>query len=165
MRFLRRALFVCVAAAAALLVVPRLHSAQGASETPKAGGQPVEPQPLYEHLQTLMADGVMPNYRAAASACERDDREALRRALLNISELAGRLDKYAPPRNSADLEHYSRHMGEVRLQSAALSAGVEKGDRATISAGIQRISRSCQSCHEEYAPPDRRPSRDLGSPK
>ena len=125
----------------------------------KRSSEVVTPEPMYEHLQELMSRGMSPSYKAAWSAYERDDRQALRSALLNISELAGRLDKYTPPRNAAYLRHYVQHMEEVRRASAALSAGVDRADRGAVSAGVLRIYQSCQSCHEDYAPEGNREAR------
>lgn len=165
MNFLHTSLLVTVVAAAAAVTIPKLPSAQRPAEVPPVIEQPTPPEPMYEELQVLMANGVMPNYRAVWSACERGDRDGLQQALRNISELTGRLDKYVPPRNAADLEHYARHMREVHVDSAALSILAGQADRATVTREINRIYRSCQSCHEEYAPPQRQPLRELSMPR
>lgn len=133
---------------------------QAASE----GDRPVRPEPLYEQLHVLMADGMMPNYKAVWSAYRRDDRETMRRALVNIADVAGRLDKYVPPKNATSLDHYRQHMDEVRDKSAVLSAGVTRADRAAVSAGVLSIYKSCQSCHDDYAPADREEARKYAPP-
>ena len=156
MRILAIPLATAAAALAIALLLPSIRPAAGAAN---ADRQPVQPEPIYGHLQVLMAHGMMPNYQAAWSACERDDREALCGALDNISELAGRIDKYVPPKNAAYLRHYAEHMKELQMQSAVLSAEVAHADRRTILAGVLKIHQSCQSCHEDYAPEDRREAR------
>lgn len=161
MNLIRRMAAVSLAAAAGALLFPRLPSAgwgaQAAAPPPQV---PVEPQPIYERLQGLMGDAMMPNYRAAVTACAHDDRKSLRRALLNISQLAGRIDQYAPPRNAAYLEHYTQHMREVRVESAALSAGAAQASLATISEGVRRLGGGCRSCHEDYAPEKQQPATE-----
>ena len=164
MNTLRTGLLMSLVAAAAVVTIPNLPTTQRPAEIPPVAERPIPPQPLYEDLQLMMANGVMPNYRAAWSACERNDRESLRQALLNISELAGRIDRYVPPRNAADLAHFTRHMREVHVDSAALSILAGQADQATVRQEVNRMYRSCQSCHEEYASPDRQPLRELGSP-
>jgi hypothetical protein len=162
MESFRRILLAILAAAAAAAAIAAVLPSKPAGAAGKQSSGPAQPEPIYEHLQVLMARGMMPNYQGARFACERDDREALCSALDNISELAGRIDKYVPPRNAAYLRHYAQHMAELQLQSAALAAEVARADRSALLAGVLRIHQSCQSCHEDYAPEDRREARKWG---
>jgi cytochrome c556 len=127
--------------------------------------RPVAPEVEYYKLKHLMADGMMPNYKALWSAFRRDDAAAMRAALGYMAALARDTIRYPVPdaARGAALDDFRARMADLADRSDALAARMPAG-RDAMSSGILSIYGKCQECHDRYAPEEGRDRRKYSPP-
>ncbi|HET9795393.1 MAG TPA: hypothetical protein VFS34_13140 [Thermoanaerobaculia bacterium] len=127
--------------------------------------RPTAPETEYYKLKHLMADGMMPNYKALWAGFRRDDADSVRQALAYIASLARDAGRYPLPdaaRADRGADFRTRMLG-LAARSEALSSQLPK-ERDAVSARILSIYGACQECHDKYAPDEGRERRKYSPP-
>lgn len=155
--------------AAALCAVAAAAAPPPASRDARRVYRPVPPEAEYYRLKHLMANGMMPNYKAVWYGFRHDDRPAMAEALGDMTLLARQVDRYPPPKPAdapkPDVEEFRRWMLGLADQTDALRADLPRlADRAAVSARILSIYGSCQKCHDRYAPEEGKERRKYSPP-
>ena len=146
---------------AALLTLAALAAAAGDSKS----YPPVAPEPEYYKLRNLMADGMMPNYKALWYGFRHSDNAATRQSLANMAELTRLIDRYPPPGNKKIPDDFRQKMNELQEKATSLSNDLNGGlDRSAVSDRILSVYKTCQSCHDTYAPKERDDARKYSPP-
>jgi len=127
---------------------------------------PVAPEREYYKLRNLMASGMMPNYKALWSAFRNSDTASMRECLQNMEDLAGQARRYPiPDRAEVSPEDFRGRLVSFQEETRRLSRMVQdENNRSTVSTGILSVYRSCQSCHDHYAPAERADARKYSPP-
>ena len=159
----RAALSAILLLACAVPAVPALRAAD--TEDRKVY-PPVAPEGEYFRLRNLMAQGVMPNYKALWYAFRHEDLAGMKSSLQYLAALCRDSVHYSPPEKSGSLEDFRRRMEELRGKVEALSSSVGPAmDRSAVNDRILSIYQTCQSCHDTYAPAERKDARKYMPPR
>ena len=127
---------------------------------------PVAPETEYFRLRHLMAEGIMPNYKALWYAFRREDQAGMKASLQYIAALCRESVRYSPPEKSGSLEDFRRRMDELRGKAEALASSAGPAmDRSAVNDRILSIYQTCQSCHDTYAPAERKDARKYMPPR
>jgi hypothetical protein len=146
----------------AMLVLATLRASPGDSKA----YPPVAPELEYFKLRNLMADGMMPNYKAVWYGFRHSDTAATRQALNYMAELTRLIDRYPPPGNKQAPADFRQRMMELQEKTTALSSDLSGTlDRSAISDRILSVYKTCQSCHDTYAPKEREDARKYSPPQ
>jgi cytochrome c556 len=113
-----------------------------------------------------MANGVMPNYKAIWYGFRHQDLANMKLSLQYIAALAGESSRYSPPEKAGSLEDFRRRMEDLRARAQSLSDGIGPAmDRSAVNDRILSIYQTCQSCHDTYAPEERKDARKYTPPR
>ncbi len=127
---------------------------------------PVAPETEYYRLRNLMANGVMPNYKAVWYGFRHQDLANMKLSLQYLAALAGEAPGYSLPLKAGTVEDFRRRMAELRGKVETLSAGVASNmDRSAVNDRILSVYQTCQSCHDVYAPAERKDARKYTPPR
>lgn len=116
---------------------------------------PVPPEAEYFRRKDVMADLLMPNYKAAWSGFRGGDAKSTREAIGHLAAGARMIPKFSPPAiEGGSREDFLRRAGDLRERLEALETDFDAtfADRSAFSSRILAIYQSCQGCHETYAP-------------
>lgn len=160
-------LAVAILLAAEICPSPRqVHGADSEEREEKKAYLPVAPEPEYYRLRNLMANGVMPNYKAAWYGFRHQDLANMKLSLQYIAALAGESSRYPLPQKEGSLEDFRRRMEDLRAKAQTLSEGIGPSmDRSAVNDRILSIYQACQSCHDVYAPAERKDARKYTPPR
>ena len=146
--------------------VPAVRALRAADTEDRKVYTPVPPEGEYYRLRNLMAQGVMPNYKALWYAFRHDDFSAMKTSLQYVAALCRDSAHYSPPEKSGNLDDFRRRMDELRGKVEGLSSDVGPAmDRSAVNDRILSIYQTCQSCHDTYAPAERRDARKYLPPR
>lgn len=146
---------------AAALLLATLRASPGDSKS----YPPVAPEAEYFKLRNLMADGMMPNYKAVWYGFRHSDTAGVQKALNYMTELTRQIDRYPPPGNKQIPADFRQRMTELQEKTTALSNDLKGGlDRSALSDRILSVYKTCQSCHDTYAPKERQDARKYSPP-
>jgi hypothetical protein len=127
--------------------------------------RPVPPEREYFRLRNLMANGMMPNYKALWYAFRVNDRTGMEQALSYMGALCRDVDRYPPPGKAGSPEDFKKRMAELDAEAGSLSDALGGSlDRSAVSARILSLYKTCQSCHDIYAPEERKDARKYSPP-
>lgn len=116
---------------------------------------PVPPETEYLRRKDLMADLLMPNYKATWNGFRADDAKSTRDAVGYLLAGARMITKFSPPATEGgSREDYQRRAADLQSRLEALDSEFPAafGDRSAFSSRLLAIYQSCQGCHETYAP-------------
>jgi hypothetical protein len=157
---------ICILAglAAVVLVVRPASPAPDTEE--KKIFRPVAPEPEYFKLRNLMANGMMPNYKALWFAFRHEDSDSMKTSLEYMSQLARETDGYDAPGGAGSQADFRRRMAELEQKTASVAGEVGASmNRSAMSARILSVYQRCQACHDVYAPKERQEERKYSPPR
>lgn len=131
-----------------------------------SAARPVPPKDEYLRRKELMAELLMPNYKATWAAIKANDGKSAGQAVRFLAAGAKKIGAFAVPENGGSPEDFRKRSEELAKKADSLEKELESlsGDRSAIASRVMAIYQVCQGCHEKYAPAEGAERRKYSPP-